>query len=112
MVLDVIKEASLGFYMRAFTLIEMMVTVSLIAIITTFTVVNLNFERPERIVEQATREIYGTLLYARNLAISGKVFKDQSDPPDGVKDVPNGYGVLVSLLTLVAPPAPPTPLIY
>lgn len=82
--------------MRAFTLIEMMVTVSLIAIISAFTVINLNFQRQERQVEQVTRELYGTLLYARNLAVSGKVFKDQS--LDGVADVPNGYGLFILLL--------------
>lgn len=77
---------------RAFTLIEMMVTVSIIAIITTFTVVNLGFQRPERRVEQVTRELYGALSYARNLAVTGKVFKDEDG--DGKPDVPNGYGML------------------
>ncbi len=79
---------------RAFTLIEMLITVSIIAIITTFTVVNLNFERPERRVEQVTRELYGTLLYARDLSIAGKIFKDQNG--DGIPDVPNGYGVSIT----------------
>ncbi len=76
---------------RAFTIIEMLITISIIAITATFAVINLNFQKDDRQVEQAARGFYSALQYARNLAISGKVFKDETG--DGVLDVPNGYGV-------------------
>lgn len=88
---------TLRFFMsRAFTLIEMLVTVSIIAIMTTFTVVNLGFQRNDRTVQKTAREFYGALQYARNLAVSGKVFKDENG--DGALDVPNGYGIFFVLL--------------
>ena len=93
MVLDVIKVASLEFYMRAFTLIEMLVTVSIIAIITTYTVINLSFQRDDRQVEQAAREFYSNLSYMRNFAVSGKIFPISNS-------VPNGYGVYFKLFSL------------
>ncbi len=77
----------------AFTIIEMLITISIIAITSTFVVMNLNFQRDDRQVEQAAREFYSALQYARNLAISGKVFKDETG--DSVPDVPNGYGVYI-----------------
>lgn len=82
--------------MRAFTLIEMLVTVSIIAIMTTFTVVNLGFQRENRKVQQVTREFYGAVSYARNLTVTGKTFKDEDG--DGKPDVPNGYGVHFSVI--------------
>lgn len=80
----------------AFTIIEMLITISIIAITATFAVMNLNFQRDDLLVEQAAREFYSGLQYARNLAISGKVFKDETG--DGVPDVPNGNGVYFALV--------------
>ena len=73
---------------RAFTLVEMLVTVSIIAIFSTITVMNLNFQRTDRVIEKVTGELYSSLLYARNLSVSGKIFKN------GI--VPNGYGVYLN----------------
>lgn len=77
----------------------MIVTVILL-ITFTYTMVTFRAEKRERRVEAAAREFYSTLLYARNLATTGKVWQDELNDQgipavggDGEVDVPNGYGL-------------------
>jgi len=76
--------------MKSFTLVEILVTISIMVVISTIVVLNINHYQPKTKVDSAAQEFYSQLLYARNLAVSGTVFKDQLG--DG-KEVPNGYGV-------------------
>lgn len=78
---------------RGFTIIEMLVVIGIIAIFATYTVLNLTGNRPERVVEAEAEKFYSNLLYTRNIAVSGTVFKDEDVPSDGETDVPNGYGL-------------------
>ena len=85
-----------------FTLIELMVVILILFISFTLTVVTLRGDRARRRLTSSVREFYSQLIYARNLATSGKVFKDELDADgipnavgDGLVDVPNGYGLRV-----------------
>jgi len=77
--------------MKGFTLIEILVTMVIMAILSTIVALNVNNDKPKVVVEKASQELYSNLLLARNLAFSGAVFQDQLE--DDQLEVPYGYGI-------------------
>lgn len=75
----------------AFTLVEILVTIGIMTIIFTIATFNLNTRKPKVMVENAAREFLSQLQFAKNLALTGVVFKDED--VDGQLDVPFGYGL-------------------
>ncbi|MEK9165662.1 MAG: prepilin-type N-terminal cleavage/methylation domain-containing protein, partial [Patescibacteria group bacterium] len=80
-------------FLTGFTLVEILVSIGIMAIIFTIAALNLNARKPGVLVENAAREFLSQLLFAKNLALTGAVFKDEDDPLDGQLDVPFGYGL-------------------
>lgn len=80
---------------KGFTLVEMLIAFGVWAIFATLTMVNVTKYKPVIEVEAAADIFYNQLIFAQNLASSGVVYADQLPfgSPDGVKEVPNGYGV-------------------
>ncbi|MFH1713220.1 MAG: type II secretion system protein [Candidatus Jacksonbacteria bacterium] len=76
-----------------FTLVEILVTIGIMTILFTIVAINLNARKPQVLVENAAREFLSQLTFAKNLALTGAVFKEEDDPPDDQLDVPFGYGV-------------------
>lgn len=74
-----------------FTLVEMLVSIGIMIIIFTIAALNLNARKPEVLVENAAREFLSQLTFAKNLALTGAVFKDEDG--DAQFDVPFGYGL-------------------
>lgn len=87
-----------------FTLIEMLIAFGVWAIFATLTMVNVASFKPVTEVEAAADIFYSQLIFAQNLASTGLVYADQLPfgSPDGVKEVPNGYGVHVHIDTSAA----------
>lgn len=80
-------------FLTGFTLVEMLVSIGIMAIIFTIAALNLNARKPGVLVENAAREFLSQLQFAKNLALTGAVFRDEDDPDDGQLDVPFGYGL-------------------
>lgn len=90
---------------KGFTLIELLISFAIMVIFGTLTAVNVLHYQPDFEVDASAEKVYSQLLYARNLALSGSVLADQlggppppggspfDDPPDGLQEVPNGYGM-------------------
>jgi type II secretory pathway pseudopilin PulG len=76
-----------------FTIIESLVVAAIVIFFTTFTVIRLNTQTAERLVQREAELFYSTISYTRTLTLSGKVFRDEDG--DIALDVPNGYGLYV-----------------
>lgn len=79
--------------LTGFTLVEILVTIGIMTILFTIAALNLNAHKPQVMVENAAREFLSQLAFAKNLALTGAVFKDEDNPENGQLDVPFGYGL-------------------
>lgn len=72
---------------KGFTVVEMLVSISILVIITSFSVVNFNTWKKNEDLRQSIRELADNIRSAQTKSLSGEMF-------DG--DLPNGYGIYFS----------------
>lgn len=90
------------------TLIELLIAFGVWVTFATLATVNIMHYDPDVRVEAEAFTFYSQLIYTRNLALTGAVYEDQlpfnppcdSIPcPDGIREVPNGYGMYIDTAT-------------